>query len=317
MLASGPFRPDIWALESPARLEALRGKLDAPTLALSPSMLAALFEIHRMQVVAQRTDGLQDFPEFAVRVRGAFGRVLKMLGPPLSHRHDAFSRPRAWDVLFEPMELPGRAQELAKPLAIHAQVRGDLVYASVSLFGFAGFWLPDAAAALAGALEGGVSLSEQGRMRVPLTCIEAREERQAGFMPPLYSVREARLHFRTPLRLRRGDTLATTAASILIGLANRAARLAPWQGARLDVNWNEVHTRARLLSIDMSDLHPYHWARGTQRAGRRLPVLGLLGSLVLRGDLDFWTPFLQIAAAANFGAHASVGLGAFDLTLLP
>ena len=316
MSALGPFQPEHWLAESPGRLAALKRTLAAPPLALTPPALAALFETHVVRVTARRPEGLQDFPELAVRVRGAFGRVLAALGPPIVHRRDPFARPRAWDVLFEPMdEFPSRAP-LAKPLVIHASIDREEVHASASLFGLAGFWLPDASAALVGALDGGVALWEAGRMKVPIPCLSAISERRVGFAPPRFSVREARLHFRTPLRLRRGESLATADASLPIAIANRVARLAPWLSARLDVDWSEVHRRARDIDVDLDGMRPYSWARGTQRARRKLPVLGLLGVAVLRGDLESWTPLLQIAEVANVGAHASVGLGAFDLILL-
>jgi hypothetical protein len=317
MSALRPFDLAHWTAHSPIRLEALRRALADPPLTLTPPALAALFEVNRLRVVARRPADLQDYPELPVRVRGAVGRVLAALGPPIVNRHDPFARPRAWDVLFEPMSAPASRAPIAKPLVVHARVEAQSVLASASVFGLAGFWAPDAGAALVGALEGGVTLWEQGKTKASFPCLEAKSERQCGFDPPRLAVREARLRFRSPLRLRKGDSLATSEASFPIALANRAARLAPWVGARLAVDWGEVHRRARSIDVDYSDLRPYFWSRGTQRAHRRLPVLGLLGTLVMRGNLDFWTPFLQIAEAANAGAHASIGLGAFDLTLLP
>ena len=72
-----------------------------------------------------------------MRVRGAFGRVLHDFGPPILDRYDPAARPRAWDVLFEPMEAPGGRGAIAKPLVVRADVIGDRVIASVGLVGAA------------------------------------------------------------------------------------------------------------------------------------------------------------------------------------
>ena len=312
-----PLGDDEWRAGSVLRLEALKRQLASPPLTLSAPELAALFEIDRVRIVAERPDGMQDYPDMAVRVRGAFGRVLAALGPPIIHRRDPATRPRAWDVVFESMALPGAAVALGKPLVVHAGFEDKRLVASVGLMGMSGFWLRDASAALLGALEGGIALWEDGRMKVPLVCLEAKHERASGFMPPGYRMREARLRFRTPLRLRSGDAPVTRGASFLIAVANRVARVAPWQLARLAIDWNAVHTSARTIEADLSGLLPYRWSRGSRRAQKRLPLLGILGTLALRGDLDMWAPLLQIAEAVNCGAHAALGLGRFDLALLP
>ena len=243
--------------------------------------------------------------------------MLNEFGPPILHRHDPAARPRAYDVLFEPLPASGAPGKIAKPLVVHADVVGERVIARAGLIGMAGFWRPDAAAALVGALEGGVSLWEEGKLKVPIACIEASHERLGGFEPPAFPVREARLFFRTPLRLRSGDALAQCGASFLIALANRVARVAPWQMARLDIDWGMVHEQARRMDYEMSELLPYRFTRGTQRARRRLPVVGLLGRMTIRGRLGAWTPLLQIGSQVNVGSHAAIGLGRFDLTLLP
>ncbi|MGO9740542.1 MAG: CRISPR system precrRNA processing endoribonuclease RAMP protein Cas6 [Roseiarcus sp.] len=314
------FRPlgDIaYRAASLERRALMAAELADPPLRFGPTALAALFAMDVVTIVGARPKGLQDFPELAVRVRGALGRVLHGFGPPILDRHDPAARPRAWDVLFEPMEAPGGRGAIAKPLVVRADVIGDRVIASVGLVGAAGFWRPDAAAALAGALEGGVAGWEDGRIKLPIPCLEARHERVAGFVAPTYSVREARLTLRTPFRLRSGGALVSIGPSFLIAIANRAARLAPWMHARLDVDWDRVHAQAQRIEVATEDLLPYRWSRGTQRARTRVPMIGYLGRLVFRGPLDSFVPFLQIAAAANAGSHASLGLGRFDLALLP
>jgi CRISPR-associated endoribonuclease Cas6 len=306
-----------WRAASAARLDALAARLADPPLTLAPPELAALFEMDWVTIVGRRPDGLQGYPELAVRLRGAFGRILREFGPPILHRHDPAARPRAFDVLFQPLLAPGMVEKIAKPIVVHADVIGERLIARAGLIGMAGFWQPDAAAALLGALEGGVSLWEDGKFKVSINCIDASQERFAGFEPPVFPVREARLFFRTPLRLRSGDALVPGGASFLIALANRVARVAPWQLARLAIDWDMIHAQAHRLDCHMSDLLPYRWTRGTKRARRRLSVAGLLGKMTIRGPLDAWVPLLQIASQVNIGSHAAIGLGRFDLTLLP
>jgi hypothetical protein len=317
---SGFFRPldDLaYRAASLERRAVMAAELADPPLRFGPAELAALFDMELVTVVGARPKGLQDFPELAVRVRGALGRVLHGFGPPILDRRDPAARPRAWDVLFEPMEAPGGRGAIAKPLVVRADVVGDCVVASEGLVGAAGFWRPDAAAALVGALEGGVAGWEDGRIKLPIACLEARHERIAGFLAPAYGVREARLTLRTPLRLRAGGALVAVGPSFLIAIVNRVARLAPWLHARLEVDWAMMHARAWEIEVETEDLLAYRWSRGTQRSRTRVPMIGYLGRLVLRGALDPFVPFLQIAAAANAGSHAALGLGRFDLALLP
>ena len=312
-----PLDAWTWRAASMARLERLADSLAHPALFLTPADLAALFEVDITTVTAVRPQGLADYPDLPVRIRGAFGRVLRSFGPPIVGRRDPAARPRAYDVIFEEIQVGHANAKVAKPLVIRSDVIDRNLVISVGLVGAAGFWRPDAAAALVGALEGGIAYWENGRQKVPVTCIGARHERVAGFAPPTYGVREARLIFRTPLRLRAGDALVLSGPSFLIALANRVARLAQWMSARLDINWDEVHNQARRVEVDVDGLMPYRWSRGTQRARTRLAMIGHLGPLVLRGDLRFWVPFLQIGAAVNAGSHASLGLGRYDLSLLP
>jgi hypothetical protein len=314
------FRPldDLaYRAASVKRRALMAAELADPPLRFAPDTLAALFDMEVVTVVGARPKGLQDFPELAVRVRGAFGRVLHGFGPPILDRHDPAARPRAWDILFESMEAPGGRGAIAKPLVVRADVIGDRVVATVGLVGSAGFWRPDAAAALVGALENGVAGWEDGRIRLPIPCLEARHDRVVGFLAPAYGVREARLTLRTPLRLRSGGSLVSVGPSFLIAIVNRVARLAPWLHARLEVDWNMMHARARDIDVATDDLLAYRWSRGTRRSQTRLPMIGYLGRLVLRGPLDPFVPFLQIAAVANAGSHASLGLGRFDLALFP
>jgi CRISPR-associated endoribonuclease Cas6 len=49
----------------------------------------------------------------------------------------------------------------------------------------------------------------------------------------------------------------------------------------------------------------------------RIPVLGLLGTLSLHGDLERFVPYLQICEAMNAGSHAALGFGRYRLSLLP
>lgn len=306
-----------WRARSAARRRQIAEGLRDPPRRASAAALAASFEVNRVVVAARRPPDLQDYPELAVRIRGAFGRVLHAMGPPVFARKDYGARPRAWDVLFEPMGGGNTRAEVPKPFVVQADVRGERVLAGVSLFGLAGFWNLDAAAALVGALEGGIALWERGRMKVPLECLDVRHARIAGFDPAPSAVGEARLIFRTPVQVRAGGASASSPASLLISLLNRVARLAAWQGLRLDADWNALHGAARRLAFDAEGLVPFAWTRGTQRAQGRIPVIGSLGVLAMRGNLDPLLPFLQIGEAVHAGSHASIGLGRYELSLLP
>lgn len=311
-----PLDPSDWRDKSQARLASLARLLAEPIARVTPEKLAGMFMIDQVIVTARRPPNLQSFPELATRIRGALGNVLAAMGPPVYARKDYGARPRAFDVLWRALGQSESGDEIAKPLVIKADVRSDTVTVTASLFGLAGFWKPDVAAALVGALEDGIKLNDSGPVKVALPCLDLVHRRIAGFEPPSFAVREARLIFRTPLRLRAGRAEASSPAALPIALLNRAVRIAPWQQMAIEMDWPAMHRAARRIGVS-GELVPYRWERGSQRMRKRIPVLGNLGAIVLRGDLDPFWPFLRIAENAHVGSHAALGLGQFDLSLLP
>lgn len=302
---------DDWPTAAAERLAKIDEALAKPVLAMSITTLDDLFDIDSVCVTAGRPTDFQDYPELAIRIRGALGRVLHALGPPAFARRHSVARPRAWDVLFEPRG-PART---AKPMTVDADVRGDLIHVCVHLFGSAGFWLPDVASALVGALESGVAIQERSRHKAPLDVLDLRYERRRLSERCASAPTHARLKFLTPLILRRGDAARIEGRSLLIACLNRVARVAPWQNARLVADWNDLHQGTHAIDFDHSGMLPYGAMRGSRRAQRALPVVGALGHIVMRGPLTPFAPYLQLCELTHVGSQAALGFGRFALAM--
>ncbi len=87
--------PDLW-------LAGLRADLEAPPFSAPMSAVAAGWAMRIVTVVCQRPDGLEDYPDLSLRLRGAVGRQLRLLPPP-RRWHVRLPSPEA--VLFAPVAL--------------------------------------------------------------------------------------------------------------------------------------------------------------------------------------------------------------------
>ena len=293
-------------------VERLRRELASPPVPVDAATLAQVFRHDTVTVVAIRPPSFADFPDLVLRVRGALGNALYSLGPPVRWRKSAEALPRAWDILQVDV-LPG----LPKPMVLQTDVVGDEIRIHAHLTGHGAYWLPDVEAALVAACDGGISLSNESKIRTPLEVLSVHRTSFGGFVPPAVAISEARLLFETPMRLRSGLASRASASSFIIALANRIKGLASWQGYALEQDWSALHHLAWNIEAVTDGLVGYRWERGSQRAKARIPVLGLLGELIFRGNLGQLIPFLQVGEAFNAGSHASLGLGRYKLLLLP
>ena len=271
---------------------------------VTPRELLLLWTHEEIRVVCRRPQDLENYPDLAMRIRGAFGRQLARLGPPVAHRFDPFSRPRAFDVLF------GAAPERAgRPMALDADVTGATVTVELRLFGSAMFYAGQCREALLAALAGGVSIRPEGRHHVTFEPLDCLGRRLCPALPP-ETISGASLTFVTPVAVRSGGALLSTPSALLYASVTRLRGLAPWIGVEISADWRALHACCSGAEVVADTLFAYRSRRFSQRQPDRvIPVLGLLGSCTLRGNLTPLAPFLALAAYTHIGSHAALGLG--------
>lgn len=292
----------------------LAAALADPPLQVNADDLCALWRIDWLRFSCARPDLLEDYPELAVRIRGAFGRRLAEHAAARETR-PALSRLGAYDALFTTFHAAD-GREIPKPTVIRAELSHERVSVDLGLVGAAAAWMDEAADAMQAALNGGVNLRADGRLRAPLPVLEIGWRRESAIDVPV-NVSSVAMIFRTPVVVRAGGALRADPRAILRSCARRAAALAPWQSARL-LETPAVSGEIDNLEIDDRELLPYRFERHSRRRGNEpIPVAGYLGRMTARGRLDEFAARLAIAGKINVGSHASLGLGAADIVLAP
>lgn len=129
----------------------------------------------------------------------------------------------------------------------------------------------------------------------------------------------ATLHFHTPLRLQvqgkpaRAGQLTTR--HLLITLARRWQLLADVHlgAAAPQQDFARLAAQADAITLAPQDLRWFDWGRYSQRQQQEMQFGGLLGSLLLRGDLLPFAQLLHLGQWLHVGKNASFGLGGYQL----
>ncbi len=208
---------------------------------------------------------------------------------------------------------PGARAGVPKPFVIAADERGGSIDIVLTLFGFADRWREPIFDAFVAALAHGVSGDERpGAIRTPLPAVRVEWARldTTPVPPPQTS---ARLLFRTPLRLGPKHTFGLRWSDLVVSLAERAAGLARWQGARVDPRlsfWRDLGNR---LDFRTDDMQPHFWERRSgAQSGRTIPMLGLTGPLDIARPPEVLMPLLALGETMHVGGGAALGLGRYD-----
>lgn len=279
---------------------------------VSGLQLLQMWTHEEIRVVCRRPAHLEDHPDLALRVRGAFGRQLSTFGPPITWRFDPFSRPRAFDHLFG-----NGAAKAARPFALDVDVLGDAVVVDLRLFGWAALWADQCREALLASLAQGVALRANGRQRVTFDPLDCLMRRKAADLPPS-QVAAVRLTLLTPTAVRAGQAVLTTPAALLFAAITRVKGLAEWLHVDLLDDFRSLHEHCRAAHVMSEELLPFGSRRFSQRRrDRDIPVVGLLGSFSVQGELSALAPFLQLAEYTHIGSHAALGLGRIRVTMWP
>lgn len=294
-------------------LAALAHDLTHPGFAAGPAGLALHWLSEHYRFTALAPPLMEDHPELSIRVRGAFGAALARQPVPLTATGRA--RPHPYQVLHQPLVMID-GDEAAKPLSLRAWLSGPHLIADLTLFGWGIAWRDEAAAALLDALQSGIAIRADRRLRSPAQVIDVAHTRRAFAEVPTVKPTYAALTFRSPVTIRQGEAHHSEPRALLLAAVRRVAALARWQGCRLTGDMADWRALIARLDLATEDWHPHAWQRHSRRGGdMTIPMRGHTGRLIARGDLGDLGLILGMAEACNIGSGAALGLGWYDLVL--
>lgn len=143
---------------------------------------------------------------------------------------------------------------------------------------------------------------------------------QAATPMPLLS--DIRLHFITPLRVKReGKTLTASALDFAAFFGTLMRRISMLQAFHteqaLEAPFAELAARSREV-VMRSQWQAAEQRRFSNRQKRAMPMDGLLGFMQLAAaDAQAFWPFLWLGQFVHAGSAATMGLGAYEIEALP
>lgn len=121
------------------------------------------------------------------------------------------------------------------------------------------------------------------------------------------------LRFSTPLRVktRGGLNDRPTFRDLVFNMLRRVLELAHFHvpGAAIDWSFSTLLQRADAVRVVASDLRWHDWQRWSNRQNAPMKLGGLVGNLVLKGDLEPFSSLLRTAEIVHVGKGATFGLG--------
>lgn len=292
----------------------LEARLLEPAAATPLADLPGRWFHQRVELLVAGHAAAADDPALGGRLRGAWGRAL-MRGASaeaLAGRPCPWDPPCALDPLFREQGAITARLAVPRPYVLAARAAGADLLVRLTLFGFACDWIEAAADALVAALRHG----EPPPLGRPAEPLGRRVVTQEGVAVPA-TAGPAVLTFRTPVAFRSGDDLGAPSARTLVsGLGNRVSGLARWQDTAVTADWRALAEHAETLRFDPSDLRLRRWTRRSSRQeGRTIPLGGWTGRMILGGDLEPVLPLLALGATCHAGSHATLGMGAYTLSV--
>ncbi len=134
-------------------------------------------------------------------------------------------------------------------------------------------------------------------------------------VPPEAALPSGRLALRleTPLRVKMRDHLngRPSFRDLVFNMLRRVLELAHFHVAGADIDWSfrPLLERAEAVRIVESDLRWHDWERWSNRQQSSMKLGGLVGRIVLEGDLTPFAALLGAAQIVHVGKGATFGLG--------
>lgn len=279
-------------------------RLSLPTQ--DPATLAAALSVTRLDLTFAPDARLTDDPALPARIRGAWGRQLVQMAA--ANQPEAETA-RLW---FFPDKVTGGGSE-TPPYRIACAVQPDGMHLSLLLIGFAARLRAVAFDAMIAALTGAPGLvpDDRGHPPVILSLTSADWTRTEGVLIPPPAPQMV-LDFQTPLRLGAVGVLGTRFSDVVVGLAQRAARTAPWVGMAYHPDLGQWRDRAKSLRYLSSDLRPVVWDSFSSHSGRDRAA-GYLGRLRIIGADEEALALLALGTVLHAGGMPSKGCGRYLL----
>jgi CRISPR-associated endoribonuclease Cas6 len=254
---------------------------------------------------------------FPGRVRGAFGAQLMesasreaIAGEPCP-----WNPPCAFEMLFRKQGRMETGFDYPTPWIILVDASANDLLVTLRLFGFATEFAPAAAEALTAAVQKRLDLAGDTGFFLPKPVIVSRRIRPLAGLESPRGEGGIKMEFLTPVAMSSNSPLERP-QSLFSALAQRAAGLARWHDARLELDRDELRHALAALDFDWMEARPAAWLRGSNKQGKAIPMHGYLGALIISGsdaDMSFLAPLLAVGEAALIGADVAFGCGRFRI----
>ncbi len=135
-------------------------------------------------------------------------------------------------------------------------------------------------------------------------------------LSPSFNLSPSTLHliFLTPTRLKFDGRLSPKLEfHILIrNLLRRLSLLSYFHcDKELDLDFKGIIEKAREVKVEKSNLTWFDWERYSNRQETTMMMGGFMGSIIFKGDLELFLPFLRLGEYIHVGKGTSFGLGKY------
>jgi len=130
--------------------------------------------------------------------------------------------------------------------------------------------------------------------------------------------REVEINFITPLRLEVENVLLEWAPEfdeLILNLVRRTNNMAYFHCDIIDeLNFAEIKEKSYNIDIVDSDIKVVNWSRYSERQDKRIPLKGIIGSVVYKGEIKPFLPLLRLGEYINIGKNTTMGMGRIEIT---
>ena len=282
-------------------------------------------------------------------LRGLFGHTFRQLACNTGHESCngcTMAQDCAYQTVFEAKApfLRIKNAEVAPPYALRIPYieertfkKGDVLVFDQLLFGPANQFTALIILAWQHAAKKGLGPQQISATLLKVDYLNQDEDSVAQYLPglpipsaqpftpsiPAQAPKSIKLKFNSPLRLRKDKKQVKSndldSRTFLLALARRYQQLmqnyATTQNTSNEMNFQKLIQHSEQIAIEKK----LHWHEQTRRSNRQkvtLPIGGLMGEIILTGDLSAYWPMLALLPWINLGKNCSFGLGACELSPL-
>ncbi|MGH6847849.1 MAG: CRISPR system precrRNA processing endoribonuclease RAMP protein Cas6 [Methylocella sp.] len=247
------------------------------------------------------------------RIRGDLGEELLRAASPEAARGIPcpWQPPCAFEALFRKHGRMTPGTEFASPWVFSLAPHRDDLLVRMGLFGIACEWASAAAEALTVVLMERVDWQAAADGFVPAPCIESRhvETMALGAVP---AGERLALDFLSPLVMSGRDGAADPRPAFTsFGL--RLEGIARWYGLSLaGVDWRATAAALNALTWDWEEVTQVAWRRGSQRQDKWIPMPGVMGRLIVSGEIEpRLATLIRLGSLVHVGADIAFGCGRY------